>query len=64
MESTLQAIHTDAVNQAVNSQERNVVLDDRLPSINNSEKDITRKERMTLAQPSSGHCGLLVSYKS
>ena len=43
--ATLRAIHTSAVNQAVNRQEGNVVLDDRPPLINNSEKDLTRKER-------------------
>ena len=32
--ATLQAIHTSAVNQAVNRQEVNVVLDDRPPLIN------------------------------
>ena len=58
--STLQAIHTDAVNQAVNSQERkNELLDDCPPPINTSEKDLTRKERTTLAQLRSGHCRLL-----
>ena len=36
--ATLQAIHTDAVNKAVNSHERNVVLDRRPPPISNSEK--------------------------
>ena len=42
---TLQALHTDAVNNAVKSQDKNVVLDDRPPPISNSEKDLTRKER-------------------
>ena len=60
----LQAIHTKAVNQAVNSQGRNVVLDDRPPLINISEKELTRKERTTLAQLRSGHCRLLGFYKS
>ena len=46
--ATLQAIHTDAVNQDVNSQERNVVIDDPPPPINNSEKNPTRKEHTTL----------------
>ena len=36
--ATLQAIHTKAVNQAVSSQGRNVVLDDRPPLINISDK--------------------------
>ena len=61
---TLQAIHTMTVNQAVTSLGRNVVLDDRPPAINISEKELTRKERTTLAQLRSGHCRLLGSYKS
>ena len=48
--TTLQSIHTMAVNQAVTSLGRNVVLDDRPPAINISEKELTRKERTTLAQ--------------
>ena len=59
MKVTLQAIYTNAVNQAVNSQERNFVLDDHPPLINNPEKYLTRKERMTLTQLRSGHCRLL-----
>ena len=62
--STHQAIHTKAVNQAVNSQRRNVVLDDRPPLINIFEKELTMKERTILAQLRSGHCRLLGSYKS
>ena len=57
------AIHTKAVNKAVNSQRRNVVLDVRPPLINVSEKELTRKKRTTLAQLRSGHCKLLGSYK-
>ena len=60
---TLREIHASAVNQAVNRQV-NVVLDDRPPLINNSEKDQTRKERTTLAPLRSGHCRLLSSCKS
>ena len=62
--TTLQAIHTMAVNQDVNSLGRNVVLDDCPPAINISEKELTRKERTTLAQLRSGHCRLLGSYNS
>ena len=62
--ATLQAIHTMAINQAVNSLIRNVVLDDRPPLINISEKKLTRKERTTIAQIRSGHCRLLSFYKS
>ena len=51
---TFQAIHTDAVNKAVKDQKNNIVLDDIPHSINNSEKDITRKESATLAQLRSG----------
>ena len=62
--ATLQAIHTKAVNQTVNSQRKNVVLDDHPPLINISEKELTRKERTTLTQLRSGHCRLLGSSKS
>ena len=60
----LQAIHTIAVNQAVISLRRNVVLDDRPPLITISEKELTRKECTTLVQLRSGHCILLGPYKS
>ena len=62
--ATLQALHTDAVDKAVKSHERNVVLDGRPPPISSSEKELTRKERSTLAQLRSGYCRLLGSYKS
>ena len=61
--ATLRAIHTRAINQAINRQEVNVRLDDRPPLINNSEKELTRKERSNLAQLRSGHYRLLGSYK-
>ena len=41
-----------------------MVLDGWPPPINNSEKELTRKERSTLAQLRSGYCRLLGSYKS
>ena len=62
--ATLQAIHTMTVNQAVTSLRRNVVLDDRPPLINISEKELTRRERTTLSQLRSGYCRLLGPYKS
>ena len=62
--ATLQALHTDVVNKAAKSHERNVVLDGRPPPISSSERDLTRKERSTLAQQRSGYCRLLGSYKS
>ena len=62
--ATPQALHTAAVVKAVQCHERNVVLDGRPPPINNSEKELIRKERSTLAQLKSGHCRLLGSYKS
>ena len=61
---TLQAIHSDAVNKAVKDQKKNIVLDDLPQPINDSEKDLTKKERATLAQLRSGYCKLLGSYKS
>ena len=50
MKATPQAIHTDAVFKAANNQERNTVLDDRPPQINNTEVGLTRKQSETLAQ--------------
>ena len=43
--ATLQALHTDVVDKAVKSHERNVVLDGRPPLISSSERELTRKER-------------------
>ena len=61
--ATLQAIHTDAVKKAVKDQKNNIVLDDLPHPINDSEKDLTRKEHATLAQLRAGYCKLLGSYK-
>ena len=57
--ATLKAIHTDAVNKAVKDQKNNMVLDDPPHPINDSEKDLTRKERVTLAQLRSGYFKLI-----
>ena len=54
--ATLQAIHSDAVSKAVKDQNKNIVLDGLPHPINDSEKDLTRKERATLAQLRSGYC--------
>ena len=62
--ATLQAIHSDAVNRAVKDQKNNIVLDGLPHTVNDSEKDLTMKERATLAQLRSGYCKLLGSYKS
>ena len=62
--ATLQAIHSDAVNKAVKDQKNNIVLDGLPHPINDSEKDLTWKERATLAQLRSGYSKLLGSYKS
>ena len=62
--ATLQALHTAAVVKAIQCHERNGVLDGRPPSITNSEKELTRKERSTLAQLRSEYCRLLGSYNS
>ena len=40
------------------------MLDGRPTHISNSEKELTRRERSTLAQLRSGYCRLLGSYKS
>ena len=57
--ATLQAIHSGAVNKAVKDQKNNIVLDGLPHPINDSEKDLTRKEHATLAQLRSGYCRLL-----
>ena len=61
--ATLQALHNDAVNKTIKSHERNVVLDGRPPPKSSSEKDLTRKERSTLAQLRSRYCRFLGPYK-
>ena len=61
---TLQAIHIDAVNKAVNNQKNNIVLDNLPHPINDSEKNLTSKVRATLAQLRSGYYRLLDSCKS
>ena len=60
--ATLQAIHTDAVNKSVKGKKKNIVLDGLPHPINNSEKDLTRKERATFAQLRSGYCKLASLY--
>ena len=45
--ATLQAIRTDAVNKSVKDQKKNIVLDDLPHPNNDSEKDLTKKERTT-----------------
>ena len=62
--ATLQAIHTDTVNKAVKDQKKNIVLDDLPHPINDSEKDLIRKERASLVQLRSRYCKLLGSCKS
>ena len=52
--ATLQAIHSDAVNKYTNDQKKNIVLDNLPNPINDSEKDLTKKERETLTQLRSG----------
>ena len=54
--ATLLALHTAAVVKGVQCHERNVVLDGRPTPISNSEKELTRQERSTLAQLRSGYC--------
>ena len=46
--AALQAIHTKAVIKVANSQENNVVLDDRPPPANDTEKDLIRNVRPSL----------------
>ena len=62
--ATLQAIHSDAVNKALQGQKKNIVLDGLPHPINDPEKNLTRKEHVTLAQLRSGNYKLIGSYKS
>ena len=62
--TTLQALHTNPVNNAVNSQGRIVVLYDRPHPIKNSVNEQPRKELSALALLRSGYCRLEGSYKS
>ena len=64
--TTLQVNYTDVVNNAGNNQGRNVVLmlDDGPHPIDNSEKDLTRKEIATVVQLRWGYYIRLGFYKS
>ena len=62
--ATLHAIRTDSVNKSVIDQNKIIMLDDLPHSINDSEKDLTRKERATFAHLRSGHYKLLNSYNN
>ena len=59
--ATLQAIYANVVNKAANDQENNTVLDDVPHPMKSSEKDLTRKERATLALLKPLYCRLLDS---
>ena len=52
--ATLHAIHTDTVNKTIKDQKNNIVLDDLPHPVNDSERELTRKERATVAQLRSG----------
>ena len=63
--ATVQEIHTDAVNNAVKDQIKNIYMLYDLPHpINDSEEDLTRNERATLVQLRSGYFKLICSYKN
>ena len=60
---TLQALHTSFVNTKIGNMKDNRVLNNQLPSINDEETLLPRRQRTTLSQLRSGHCKLLNSYK-
>ena len=62
--ATLQALHTDAVDKAVRSQERNVVLDGRPPPIRALKKSCPEGNVQPSLNLDPDHCRLLGSYKS
>ena len=61
---TLQAVHTEAVTRAINSQQPNRVLHNRPPPISLEEDTLRRPQRTTLSQLRSGHYRLLNSYQN
>ena len=61
---TLQAVHTEVVTRAINSQQPNRVLHNRPPPISLEEDTLRRPQRTTLSQLRSGHCRLLNSYQN
>ena len=61
---TLQAVHTEAVTKAINSQQPNRVLRNRPPPISSKEDTLRRPQRTTLSQLRSRHCRLLNSYQN
>ena len=56
-------LQTSFVNTAIGNMKDNRELNNRLPSINDKETLLSRRQRTTLSQLSSGHCKLLNSYK-
>ena len=61
--ASLQAVHTSFVNTAIDNVTDNRVLNYQPPPISDEEIYLTRRQRTTLSQLSSGHCKLLNSYK-
>ena len=59
---TLQALHTSFVNTAICNIKGNRVFNIRLPSINDEETLLQRRQRITLSHLRSEHCKLLYSY--
>ena len=62
MES-LQILHTNAVDSAIQLQGNNRALKKRLSPISDEEKRLNRRQRCTLSQLRSGHCPLLQDHK-
>ena len=61
--ASLQEVHTSFVNTAIDNMTNNIVLNYQPPPINDEETYLTRRQRATLSQLSSGHCKLLNSFK-
>ena len=60
----LQAVLTEAVARAINSQQPNRVLHNRPPPISSEDDTLRRPQRTTRSQLRSGHCRLLNSYQN
>ena len=61
--STINNIHTDAVNSTIASLQPNRVLGTRAPAISKKEKELPRVSRSLLSQLRSGFCAKLKDFQ-
>ena len=59
----IKQIHTTLAGRYINNKPPNPLLGSKTPNIDRSEMDLTRKQRVTLAQLRINNCTLLQKYK-